>query len=264
MEIMFKNISNEILHNLSFEIKEGQIIGITGTGKTTLLKMINDTLPIEGNATYKDLAYNKKNRFEIRKKIILVESIITPQFVLSTIEEYMNFLMKYYKINIENPKKKIVAALKMVGLKENYLEKEITNLSSSEQKLLQISIALLKNPTVLLLDEPFINLDMKAQKRMERLLEKLKDRYQKTIIIASQDSNLLYNLTERMIFLKNGTILRQGKTRELYQNIKFLTRYHYQIPDIVLFTYKAKERKNVKIDYHKDIRDLIKDIYKHV
>ena len=264
MEIIFDNISNKVFHNLSFKIKEGEIVGITGTGKTTLLKMINYILPIEGNVTYKDIPYNKKNEYEIRKKIVLVESSFQHQFLVSTVKEYMLLLIRYYKINIKSPEKKVLAALKMVGLTEHYLEKELSILSSSEQKLLQISLALLANPTVLLLDEPFMNLDMKAQKKIERLLERLKERYQKTIIIASEDSNLLYNLTEKVIFLKNGTILRQGKTTELYQNVKFLMKYNYQVPDIVLFTYKAKELNNAKIDYHKDIRDLIKDVYKHV
>lgn len=239
-------------------------IGITGEGKTTLLKMIDYQYSLEGKATYKELAYNKKNMYEIRRKINLIEQEFTNQFFLSTVEEHIAFLIRYYKLNIENPKKKVISALKMVGLTEEYLQKELVTLSSSEQKLLQIAIALLSNPAVLLLDEPYINLDLKSQKKLERLLMKLKERYKKTIIIASHDSNLLYTITEKMIFLKKGTILRQGDTDDLYQNVKFLTRYHYEIPDIVLFTYKAKELKKAKIDYHKDIRDLIKDVYKHV
>ena len=47
-------------------------------------------------------------------------------------------------------------------------------------------------------------------------------------------------------------------------NLKFLKRNKFDIPDIVMFTYKAKKDKKVKIDYHQDIRDIIKDIYKHV
>ena len=140
----------------------------------------------------------------------------------------------------------------------------MVTLSSSEKKLLQIAIALLANPTILLLDEPFINLDLKSQKKLQRLLLKLKERYHKTIVIASHDSNLLYTFTEMMIFLKNNAILRKGSTEDLYQNVNFLMRYHYEIPDIVLFTYKVKTTKNIRLEYHKDIRDLIKDVYRHV
>jgi len=201
---------------------------------------------------------------EIKKEISLIEETFQSFSFASTVEEYIAFFLRYYKLNISDPRKKIISALKMVGLKEDDLEKELATLSTSEQKLLQIASSLLSNPTVLLLDEPFINLDLKAQKKLERLLIKLKERYKKTIIIASHDSNLLYSLTDKLLLLKNGTILKQGKTKEIYQNVKYLLRYHYEIPDIVLFTYKAKEIKSAKIDYHKDIRDLIKDIYKHV
>lgn len=264
MEIVLENVSSTLLHNLTLELKEGEIIGITGEGKTELLRILNYQTPIEGKAKYKQLIYNKKNMYEIRKKINLIEQQFNNQFFLSTVEEHIAFLIRYYKLEIEEPRKKVISALKMVGLSEEYLPKELVTLSSSEQKLLQIALSLLSNPTVLLLDEPFINLDMKAQKKIERLLLKLKERYKKTIIIASHNSNMLYNLTEKMVFLKKGTILKQGDTGKLYQNVKFLTRYHYDIPDIVLFVYKARERKQAKIDYHKDIRDLIKDVYKHV
>lgn len=264
MEIEFKKVSSTTFHNLTFKIEKGSIIGITGAQKTDFLALLDYKETLNGEATYQGLAYNKTNIYTIKKGISLIETKWNNQFFLSTVEEHFVFFIHYYHLKLEDPRKKVVSALKMVGLTEEYLEKDLIVLSSSEQKLLQIAIALLSNPTVLLLDEPFINLDMKSQKKIERLLLKLKERYQKTIIIASHNSNLLYNLTEKMLFLKNGTILRQGETKEIYQNVKFLTRYHYEVPDIVLFTYKAKEIKNVKIDYHKDIRDLIKDIYKHV
>lgn len=261
---MFEKVSCEEFHNLSFKIPEGTILGITGCGKTRFLKIINYLFEIEGKATYGNLEYSRENRYKIRKKICLVEQKFTNQFFLRSVEEHIAFLLQYYKLDINEPKKKVIDALKMVGLTEEYLEKEIVTLSNSEQKLLQIAISLLSNPTVLLLDEPFINLDLKSQKKLQRLLIKLKDRYHKTIIIASHDSNLLYTFTEMMFFLKNNTILKKGKTSELYQNVNFLTRYHYEIPDIVLFTYKVQTSKNIRLEYHKDIRDLIKDVYRHV
>jgi len=264
MEIEFRKVSNDHLHNINFQIEQGSIIGITGNDKAILLKMIAHEISFEGEGMYRSIPYDNSHIYEIKKEISLIEETFQSFSFASTVEEYIAFFLRYYKLNISDPRKKIISALKMVGLKEDDLEKELATLSTSEQKLLQIASSLLSNPTVLLLDEPFINLDLKAQKKLERLLIKLKERYKKTIIIASHDSNLLYSLTDKLLLLKNGTILKQGKTKEIYQNVKYLLRYHYEIPDIVLFTYKAKEIKSAKIDYHKDIRDLIKDIYKHV
>ncbi len=264
MEIVFEKVFSEHLENISLQIETGKIIGITGRGKTALLKMLSYNMQVEGEATYKEYDYNYDNLYKIRKKINLIEKDFENKFSVSTVEEYIAIWIRYYKIEVEEPNRKITFALKMVGLTEEYLKRDLFTLSSSEKKLLQIALSLLSNPKVILLDEPFIKLDMKYRKKIERLLIKLKERYHKTIIIASNDSESLYNITEQMIFLKNKKILKQGETKNLYQNIAFLTRNHYDIPDIVLFTHKAKEQKNVKIDYHKDIRDLIKDIYKHV
>ncbi len=264
MEIVFEKVSCEEFHNLSFKIPEGSIIGVTGYGKSKFLKIINYLYKIEGHATYGTWDYKKENMSLIHSKICLVEQKFNNQFFLRLVEEYIVFIIQYYKLNIADPKRKVLDALKMVGLTEDYLEKELVTLSSSEKKLLQIAIALLANPTILLLDEPFINLDLKSQKKLQRLLLKLKERYHKTIVIASHDSNLLYTFTEMMIFLKNNAILRKGSTEDLYQNVNFLMRYHYEIPDIVLFTYKVKTTKNIRLEYHKDIRDLIKDVYRHV
>ena len=176
----------------------------------------------------------------------------------------MEFIIKYYKLTIKDPNKKILDSLKIVGLSNDYLEKNITSLSNSELKLIQLAISLLSNPDIILLDEPFINLDTKNEKKILVLLNKLKDHYKKTIVIASHDSNMLYKYTSKIIIIKNNKILIEGKTKEVYEKVAYLIRNKIEIPDIVMFTYKAKHDKNIHIDYHRDIRDLIKDIYKHV
>ena len=66
------------------------------------------------------------------------------------------------------------------------------------------------------------------------------------------------------IRLKNEDILLTGPTNELYLRVDYLKKNKLDIPNIVEFTYLAKKKKQVKIDYHKDVRDIIKDIYKHI
>ena len=81
---------------------------------------------------------------------------------------------------------------------------------------------------------------------------------------VSLSSNKLYKYTNRIIFVKNNHTILEGDTAETYTRVDFLKRHSFSIPDIVEMTYKAKRTKGIKIIYHKDIRDLIKDIYKHV
>ena len=78
------------------------------------------------------------------------------------------------------------------------------------------------------------------------------------------DADVLYQNTTKMLFVKNKRIFLETSTEEGYERVDYLKRNGFNIPDRVLFTYKAIKKKKVKINYHKDIRDIIKDIYKHV
>ena len=155
-------------------------------------------------------------------------------------------------------------SLKIVGIDESYLNHNLNTLSNSERKLVTIAIGLLSNPDTLVLEEPFKYLDIKQERRLFLILQKLVEQYDKTIIIKTEDSETIYKYTKEVIAIKNNNILVHGSTDEVYQRVDFLKRNGINIPDIVYFTYLAKKDKNVKIDYHKDIRDIIKDIYKHV
>jgi hypothetical protein len=75
---------------------------------------------------------------------------------------------------------------------------------------------------------------------------------------------MLYKYTNNLIILKNNKVVIEGDTYTIINRVDFLKRHSIEVPDIVKLTYLAKKKKKVKIDYHKDIRDIIKDIYKHV
>ena len=68
----------------------------------------------------------------------------------------------------------------------------------------------------------------------------------------------------KMLFIKNNEIILSAPTSEAYTRVDFLKKNRFKIPSIIQITYLAKKSKGTKIIYHKDVRDLIKDIYKHV
>ena len=154
--------------------------------------------------------------------------------------------------------------MKIVGIEEEYINHDLSTLSSSEKKLLTIAIGLLSNPDTIILEEPFQYLDLKQEKRLSMLLIKLKEQFNKTIIMKSEDVNSLYKYTSNMIIVKNNEILVEGDTKEVFHRVDYLKRNGINIPDAVKFTYLANKDKEAKLEYHSDIRDIIKDIYKHV
>ena len=197
------------------------------------------------------------------KRISIIREDFESISFKSTIYEYMNYEIENKRIVLKNDLKKINDSLKIVGLNKLSLDRNINTLSESEKKLLQLAIALLSNPEVLIFEEPFNKLDLKNEKKLVLLLRKIKEKYDKTIIFISSNSNLLYKYTDYLI-VYDDKLLREGKTSTILEDVEFLKRNSLSVPEIVEFTYLAKKKYNVKIDYHSDIRDIIKDIYKHV
>jgi ABC-type multidrug transport system ATPase subunit len=250
-------------YNFSCTIKDNTITGITGSGKTTLLKLISADLTGFGDITYNGKVFTSNNLSSLKKAVSYVPSTLTIYPFLTTVEDYLKFYLKYYHLNLKDPKRKLLEALKIVGLNNSYYLKSITELSTSDTKLLALAIGLLTNPEVLLLDEPFAYLDLKNERKLYQLLLKLKDRYHKTIVIASTSSDLLYQYTTNLIILKNNKVLLEDITSSIYTNVPYLTKEDLEIPTISKFISLAKKKSSL-LNYQKDIRDLIKDIYKHV
>lgn len=259
--MIFKNYEHKD-NKLSFEIEKGQIIGITGKNINEIVDLIALKSLNKGQLIINDQRVNKENIWSYRRKIALIrDSILSSQSnVLNIMIEYI----KRHKLEIKDPLRKITDSLKIVSLEESILKRNIQTLSSSEKKLLQIALSLLSNPDLIIFEEPFKCLDKYNEKKLIMLIQRLKEQFQKTIIIASDDSNILYKYTNKMLFIKNDQISLEGKTNEVFLDVEYLKKNKFNIPEIVEFTYLAKNKKEVKIDYHKDVRDIIKDIYKHI
>lgn len=263
MEIKLENLKLndwEINTTLSSE----DIIGITGPEYEEVLEILSLKEIAEGQIIINKETITKENQYDYYKKISLVQKDFKKINYLNTIKEHMDFIINYYHLQIKNIEKKEKDSLKIVGLDSSLLDRNITSLSKSEQKKVQIAISLLSNPEIMILDEPFKSLDNKSRKKIMMILTKLKEQYHKIIIIGSNNDDILYQYTTKMLFVKNKRIFLEGSTQELYERVDYLKRNGYKIPEIVLFTYKAIKKKKVKLEYHKDIRDIIKDIYKHV
>ncbi|MBQ6538745.1 MAG: hypothetical protein IJL76_00505, partial [Bacilli bacterium] len=65
-------------------------------------------------------------------------------------------------------------------------------------------------------------------------------------------------------FINDNNIVLEGKTIDTYKKINVLNKYNFKVPDSVLFINKVHKKKNIDLDYLQDIRDIMKDIYKHI
>ena len=261
MEIIFKNYKYKD-NNLNFTIKENEINGII----TDNVEEIVDILKIKLKYTGKIIVDGETidNPIKYKNKINIVSKEIENDIHFQNVYDLLENEVLKRKISPKKLEKKEEESLKIVGLKEEILDRNIYTLSNYEKKFIQVAKALLCNPELLILIEPFKVLDRDNTKKLIRLLEKINEHYHRTIIIIDSNINNIYKYTKHLIIFLNDKILKEGNTFDILTNVNYLKKNKIDIPSIIEITYLAYKNKKIKIDYHKDIRDIIKDIYKHV
>lgn len=264
MEIKFSHVNSKIFNDISFTIPKGEIVGIYGENGDKLLRLISLEDDSRGIIYFDGKRKLRRNYYLYRNDIGLVEKSFSNLFGVDNIYEYFISYIRYKKIEVSNVSQKIKGALKIVGLDINILDRRISTLTFSELKLLQFALLFLSNPKVLLLEEPFRGLDLINRKKLIRIINRLQEKFSKTIVIYSSNPNYLYQYTKYMIVLYRNKILLEGNTSDLFFERDEFTLYKIRRPDIVDFILLVKDKKNVKLPRRSDVKDLIKDIYWNV
>lgn len=284
MEIKFNNlnytynpntsIQKDVLKDINISFKEGKItslIGRSGSGKSTMAELMNALLfPSDGTIeignyllTSKGIKNNKKIN-DLRVNVGLIFQFPEEQFFNMTVKEEISFGMKYFKYKTKDIEKRVSDSLKMVGLSDEYLDRNPFTLSNGEKRKVAIASILAFNPKIIILDEPTIGLDYISKKNLMQLIRKLKMRLNKTIILISHDIELIHAISDYVILLDNGNIITQGDKYTVFKQEELLKQYGMRIPKIIEFSNMVYRKKGIKIGYRDEINDLIKDIYRYV
>lgn len=275
MEIKFNDVtyiynnSRVGILNINVELKEKKIYGvcgISGSGKTTMLELIDVLIqPTEGSLKIGSKIVSKdkiKNINSLREKIGLVFQFPMEQIFNNTVEKEIEFGIENFNKKVENISKHTKDALTMVGLNESYLKRNPQTLSSGELRKVAIASVLAYNPKVILLDEPIVGLDNKSKENLIRIIRMLKDRYNKTIIIVSNDTDTLHKICDDIIILNKGEVALIGTKYEVFTSD--IEKYGLKKPKIIEFEQLVHKEKGIKMLYRDDINDLMKDVYRHV
>ena len=197
------------------------------------------------------------NDLKLDKVAILKDNYFKENF-LSKVYEWMYYEIRRNKLNLKNPKKKIIDSLRIVGLDPIYLERRVNTLSQSEKVWIKLAIMLISNPNTIVLVDVFKYFDKVNEKKLIMLLQRIKDNYNKTIIIVTDNTEILYKYTKHLIVIKKNKVLVDDDIKVLEKNDLGI-----KTPEIIELTNIIK-KKNIKVGYHNDVRDILKDIYKHV
>lgn len=259
MAIVFNNVSyKDKLKNISYTFEEGKItsvLSVSGNGKTLFSYILSGLI--------KDYTGEVINSYEGRN-IGYVFQNPEESFIFNNVREEISFGLKKYNYKIDMLDKRIEDSLKMVGLDNSYLDRNPFDLSSGEKCLLALGVVLSLNPKLLIIDDPTLYLDNKNMEYLIKLIKKLKNNYHKTIIIFTSDIEFAIRLTDNYVILKNGKICSSGNSKDLLNNIPRLKSSGIEIPRIIEFINAVNKKKNINLDMTFDIKELMKDIYRHV
>ncbi len=264
MEVKLSNVSfsyddSKFFSNFSCCFSGGinAIVGSNGSGKSTLLDLIDGLLtPVSGSVKIGNVDIGSS-----RRMVGYLFQFPEEQIFNSSVYKEIEFGLKCFKC--DDIDIKIRESLELVGLDDSFLERNPYKISNGERRKVALASVLCYKPDVLILDEPTVGLDNKSKNELIRLLKKLKNEFNKTIIIVSHDINFLHKFVDYVYLLHNGEIVLEGDKYFVFSNEEVMNQYGLEVPDVIHFSNLVMERKGVKIGYRDEINDLIKDVYRY-
>ncbi len=220
--------NGDIIKNISFVLKKGEflsILGRNGSGKSTLIKAIQGLLKnVSGKVSVegKDLFSLKPH--EIARKIAYVPQLHPLSFEFSVEEIILMGRYVYQKrfTGASSEDKNIIKEIMDLTATSHLREKKIAHLSGGERQRVFIARALAQDTPLLFLDEPSAHLDISYQVEIYQILKRLQKEKEKTILSAEHNINLAIPYSQRLLFLKEGSIHSLGPPSDLVTKQKIL------------------------------------------
>ena len=206
--------SIEAVKDISFNIKENEIIGLlgpNGSGKTTTIGMMLGLLKPTNGEILIDGKKIEENRIEILQKINFISPYIELPKKLTVKQNLIVYGKLYNVIDLKNRIEYLVEKLRLSDL----LNKLTGELSSGQKNRVSLAKALINNPTVLLLDEPTASLDPEIGDYVRIFLEKYKKEKKISILLASHNMNEVTRLCRSILMMKDGIMIDKGSPEEL-------------------------------------------------
>jgi len=219
------------VENCSFELPEGEIgciIGTSGCGKTTTLKMINRLIePTEGKISINNRESHRTNAVEWRRNIgyVIQNAGLLPHL---TVKENISLLSSIMKREKSFINKRTSELLDMVHLSESeFANRYPGELSGGQKQRVGIARALMENPPVLLMDEPFGALDPITRKSLHKEFLQMNKKLNKTILFVTHDVKEAFRIGTFIILMDKGKIVRKGRNEEYFkdQNNSFVKEF---------------------------------------
>ncbi len=212
----------EILKDINLHIHCGSlnaIIGRNGAGKSTLIRAILGDIPHSGNIEFKDSENGRIQKLKIGyvPQSLNIEKQ-TPVSVYDMIAAYQSNV-PVFAVKSHKQRERILEHLQVFEA-EYLIDKQVCNLSGGELQRVMLSMAIMDEPNLLILDEPVSGIDQNGMELFYKTIYQLKENYDLAVILISHDLEYVKRYADKVVLL-DGTILKQGNVKEVFSSGEF-------------------------------------------
>ena len=204
--------------DFSMEIEDKEfvvLLGPSGCGKSTTLRMIAGLEEIDGGELYiDDVLVNDMESKDRDVAMVFQNYALYPHM---SVFDNMAFAIRKRISDKKEVERKVREAAEILGITE-YLNRKPRELSGGQRQRVAIGRAIVRNPKVMLMDEPLSNLDAKLRNQMRSELLKLRKRIDATFVYVTHDQTEAMTLGGRVVVMKDGEVMQIGKPDEIYSN----------------------------------------------
>lgn len=212
-ELSKKYGGNTVLHLPVLEIAKGEsfgLVGNNGAGKTTFFNLLLDLIkPTTGNIVNREIRVDQSEDWKPFTSAFIDESFLVGYL---TPEEYFNFIGRLRGVSEADLSEFLKQFEELFNGEILGQKKYLRDLSKGNQKKAGIAGALIGTPEVIILDEPFANLDPTTQIRLKKTLKKINEESSSTLLISSHDLGHITEVCERIVVLSKGEVIKDLRT----------------------------------------------------
>lgn len=227
---------NDAVKDVSFTIDEGEIVGIighTGSGKSTLVQHLNGLLkPTNGKIFIEEqnIWERPKEIRKVRSKVGLVFQYPEYQLFEETVYADIGFGPKNIGLSGEELDKRIRETCKIIGVKDEYLEKSPFDLSGGEKRRVAIAGVMAMNPKIIVFDEPTAGLDPKGREEIMEVIHSYRRATNATVIIISHSMEDMAQFTDKLLVMNKGGLAMCDKTENVFKEGDALREIGLNVP----------------------------------
>ena len=236
------------LDNVSLEFEEGLITGLighTGSGKSTLVQMLNGILrPNRGTVIVdgEDIWKKPKKIAKIRYKVGMVMQYPEYQLFADTVKDDIAYGPKNMGLDAKEIEARVIESAAFCGIDEETLKKSPFDLSGGQKRRVALAGVMAMKPKILVLDEPAAGLDPRGRREILGGIKEYRKKSGTTVIIVSHSMEDMAMYCDRVVVMANGRLLASGSCSEVFSKSELLRENGLDVPEITSLMAKLAER----------------------